>query len=176
MISRTLASGRAGIVSPGTPEQAPCALPSLPSPLLPGPLLTSQNPPAGAEPGADPSKPDGGHASMPTLSAPCEISVVDFSHDKLSLQKLDNDTLAAFLSRPKPDWVKCRWINVNGLSWDVIKALGRHKNLHKLALEDIMNTRNRTKAEWYAKSHRYAGQRCPILLTDAGFLRMPSSF
>ncbi|AEO57332.1 hypothetical protein MYCTH_2117863 [Thermothelomyces thermophilus ATCC 42464] len=86
---------------------------------------------------------------MPTLSAPCAITVVDFSQESLSLQRLDNETLPTFLSRPHPDWAKCRWINVNGLSWDVIKALGRHKNLHRLAIEDIMNTRNRTKAEWF---------------------------
>lgn len=65
--------------------------------------------------------------------------------------KFNNDTLEPFLKDPQPKWVKCRWINVNGLSWDVIQVLGRHKNLHKLAIEDIMNTRNRTKAEWYAR-------------------------
>ncbi|KAL2182058.1 uncharacterized protein P884DRAFT_189549 [Thermothelomyces heterothallicus CBS 202.75] len=86
---------------------------------------------------------------MPTLSAPCAITVVDFSQESLSIQRLDNETLPTFLSQPHPDWAKCRWINVNGLSWDVIKALGRHKNLHRLAIEDIMNTRNRTKAEWF---------------------------
>ncbi|GAB1320863.1 Magnesium and cobalt transporter CorA [Madurella fahalii] len=103
----------------------------------------------GAEPGVDPSKPDGGHASMPTLSAPCDITVVDFSEDRFSMQKLDNETLNGFMNRPQPTWVKCRWVNVNGLSWDVIQSLGRHKKLHKLAIEDMMNTRNRTKVEWY---------------------------
>lgn len=103
----------------------------------------------GAEPGVDPAKPDGGHASMPTLSAPCEITVMDFSQDDIEIQELDNDTLIHFLEVSQPKWSKCRWINVNGLSWDVIQALGRHKNLHKLAIEDIMNTRNRTKAEWF---------------------------
>ncbi|KAK4106973.1 hypothetical protein N658DRAFT_413832 [Parathielavia hyrcaniae] len=86
---------------------------------------------------------------MPTLSAPCDITIVDFSPDRLSIQRFDNETLAAFLAGPQPAWAKCRWVNVNGLSWDVIKALGRHKNLHSLAIEDIMNTSNRTKAEWY---------------------------
>ncbi len=85
---------------------------------------------------------------MPTLSAPCQITVVDFSRDELSIRKLDNESLKDFLDQPQPDWARCRWINVNGLSWDVIQALGRHKNLHRLAIEDIMNTRNRTKAEW----------------------------
>ncbi|KAK3301630.1 uncharacterized protein B0T15DRAFT_405255 [Chaetomium strumarium] len=86
---------------------------------------------------------------MPTVSAPCEITIVDFSDDNLSIKRLDNGTLGPFLSQPQPSWVKCRWINVNGLSWDVIQVLGRHKNLHRLALEDIMDTQNRTKAEWY---------------------------
>jgi Mg2+ and Co2+ transporter CorA len=92
---------------------------------------------------------------MATLSAPCEITVVDFSGDRLTLQRLDNKTLTAFLTLPQPGWARCRWINVNGLSWDVIQALGRHKNLHRLAIEDMMNTKNRTKAEWYVKEQEY---------------------
>ena len=47
------------------------------------------------------------------------------------------------------DWTAVRWINVNGLSWDVIRLLGNYKGLHRLAIEDLMNTRNRTKADWY---------------------------
>ncbi|KAB5570886.1 hypothetical protein GE09DRAFT_957087 [Coniochaeta sp. 2T2.1] len=86
---------------------------------------------------------------MPSLSAPCDITVVDLCENNLAIQHLDNDTLDQFLRLPQPEWSKCRWINVNGLSWDVIKALGQHKHLHKLAVEDIMNTRNRTKAEWF---------------------------
>lgn len=86
---------------------------------------------------------------MPQLSAPCQITIVDFSEDKLSIQNKDNSSLGSFLEVPQPKWAKCRWINVNGLSWDVIQLLGKHKSLHKLAVEDIMNTRSRTKAEWY---------------------------
>ena len=52
------------------------------------------------------------------------------------------------MNLPQPEWVKCRWVNVNGLSWDVIQLLGRDKSLHRLAIEDLMNTRNRIKAEW----------------------------
>ena len=103
----------------------------------------------GSEPGLDPAKPDGGHASMPTITAPCEITVVDFSHHEMSMQRFDNDSLVPFLRLPQPSWSRCRWINVKGLSWDVIQALGQHKGLHNLAIEDIMNTRNRTKADWY---------------------------
>jgi hypothetical protein len=103
----------------------------------------------GAEPGFDPAKPDGGHASMPTLSAPCEITVVDFSEHHMTIHHFENVGFISFLEEPQPAWSKCRWISVNGLSWDVIQALGRRKKLHSLALEDIMNSRNRTKADWY---------------------------
>ncbi|RYO94379.1 hypothetical protein DL766_009939 [Monosporascus sp. MC13-8B] len=105
----------------------------------------------GAEPGMDPSKPDGGQpGSLPTLHAACQITVVDFSQTDLEIHELENKELIEFVTKPQPSWVKCRWINVNGLSWDVIQALGRYKNLHRLSIEDIMNTRNRTKVDWYA--------------------------
>jgi Mg2+ and Co2+ transporter CorA len=64
--------------------------------------------------------------------------------------ELDNDTLEQFLEREREPWVQCRWINVNGLSWDVIKILGNHKGLHRLAIEDVVHTTNRTKADWYS--------------------------
>lgn len=102
----------------------------------------------GAEPGFDPALPDGGHASMPTLSARCEITVVDYSLEKTTHRHFDNESFIEFLQEPKESWAKCRWININGLSWDVIQAVGATKKLHKLALEDIMNVRNRTKADW----------------------------
>ncbi|KAF3770255.1 hypothetical protein M406DRAFT_335962 [Cryphonectria parasitica EP155] len=104
----------------------------------------------GAEPGLDPYKTDGGHGSMLNLTATCEITVVDFSHDDIDVKSMTNETLSLFLKEPQPEWARCRWINVNGLSWDVIATLGKYKRLHKLSIEDIMNTRNRTKTDWYA--------------------------
>ncbi|RYP34787.1 hypothetical protein DL767_004124 [Monosporascus sp. MG133] len=105
----------------------------------------------GAEPGMDPSKPDGGQpGSLPTLHADCQITVVDFSQTDLEIHELENKGLIEFVTEPQPSWAKCRWINVNGLSWDVIQALGKYKNLHRLSIEDIMNPRNRTKVDWYA--------------------------
>ncbi|KAH8199077.1 hypothetical protein TruAng_006764 [Truncatella angustata] len=101
----------------------------------------------GAEPGVDTSKTTGGHVMG--LHAECQVTIVDFSQDDIAIHELDNNQLVDFLDKPQPDWVKCRWINVNGLSWDVIQALGNYKNLHRLAVEDIMNTRNRTKVDWY---------------------------
>ncbi|KAJ8111789.1 hypothetical protein ONZ43_g5539 [Nemania bipapillata] len=104
----------------------------------------------GAEPGIDPKKPDGGRDAPPNLHTECQITVVDFSQDNLVVHELNNSELIEFVKQPQPSWVKCRWINVNGLSWDVIQALGEYKDLHRLAIEDIMNTRNRTKVDWYS--------------------------
>ena len=108
----------------------------------------------GSEPGIDTSKPDGGRETLAQLKAASEITVVDFSQAQMSTATLDNATLADFLAKPKAAGIKCRWINVNGLSWDVIQMLGNYKNLHRLAIEDLINTRNRTKADWYP-THTY---------------------
>lgn len=120
----------------------------------------------GAEPGMDPSKPDGGQpGSLPHLHTNCQITVVDFSHSDLEVHEFNNEQLIEFIKKPQPSWVKCRWINVNGLSWDVIQALGSAKDLHRLAIEDIMNTRNRTKVDWYS-NHAF------MILTCLKLVRM----
>ncbi|KAK7530853.1 uncharacterized protein J3D65DRAFT_139247 [Phyllosticta citribraziliensis] len=103
----------------------------------------------GAEPGVDYTAADT-DARHNDLRADVAITVVDFSAEKMEQHKLENDSLAEFLDRPKQEWVTCRWINVNGLSWDVIKILSKQYGLHRLAVEDLMNTRGRTKADWYS--------------------------
>jgi hypothetical protein len=103
----------------------------------------------GAEPGVD-TQNDGDAAKYHHLHTLCQITVVDFSDERVECHELDNDSLEAFLSLPKEDWVASRWINVNGLSWDVIRMLGNHKQLHRLAIEDLMSDRGRTKVDWYS--------------------------
>ncbi|KAI5272888.1 hypothetical protein E4T47_03940 [Aureobasidium subglaciale] len=100
----------------------------------------------GSEPGIDTST-DGVVSHGETF--PSQITAVDFSEDRIEQNELDNNSLGDFLNKPRPEWANCRWINVNGLSWDVIKLLGNHKKLHPLAIEDLMHTGNRTKADWY---------------------------
>ncbi|KUM63017.1 hypothetical protein ACN42_g4087 [Penicillium freii] len=110
----------------------------------------------GTEPGIDPTKPLPPYTSEWASNIPadlhrrCQITVVDFSQHDMRQYELDNDTLEQFLGREREPWVQCRWINVNGLSWDVIKILGNHKRLHRLAIEDVVHTTNRTKADWYS--------------------------
>ncbi|KNG85266.1 corA family metal ion transporter [Aspergillus nomiae NRRL 13137] len=114
----------------------------------------------GTEPGIDPTKPlppynaDWATAVPSNLFTRCEIIVVDFSQNEMRQYELDNDTLEQFLAREREPWVQCRWINVNGLSWDVIRVLGNQKGIHRLAIEDLINTTNRTKVDWYS-DHAY---------------------
>lgn len=82
--------------------------------------------------------------------------MVDFSDQPGHYQEyeLSNDpkdnTFKAFMEQSRPEWASCRWICINGLSGDVIKVLGNDKSLHRLAIEDLMDTRSRTKADWYS--------------------------
>ncbi|KAF2103893.1 hypothetical protein NA57DRAFT_28939, partial [Rhizodiscina lignyota] len=103
----------------------------------------------GAEPGIDTQKEDA-ILRFRHLLADCQITVVDFSEDRIQQHELDNRTLAEFIMQPKPDWVACRWMNVNGISFDVIQLLQKEKNLHRLAVEDLLQSRSRTKADWYS--------------------------
>ncbi|KAJ6261912.1 hypothetical protein Dda_2711 [Drechslerella dactyloides] len=99
----------------------------------------------GAEPGISASQ----EIDM-DLYERCGITTVDFGPEDMVTTELINETLPEFLERPRPRWATVRWINVNGLSWDVIKCLGQYKGLHRLAIEDIMNPQSRTKADWYS--------------------------
>ena len=112
----------------------------------------------GLEPGIDPHSEHPARAPV-GLKESCEITVVDFSQDKMDVQFLDNDNLEEFLEEPRPSDKPCRWISVNGLSWDVIRVLGVHKGFHRLAIEDMLNRKNRTKADWYS-DHTYSKSSC----------------
>jgi Mg2+ and Co2+ transporter CorA len=118
----------------------------------------------GQEPGIDTTDPappysqgnaiGGDTTHYDKLNQRCEITVVDYSSEAMSTVDLDNDNIDDFLRKEPEAWSDVRWINVNGLSWDVIRTLGNHKSLHRLAIEDLMNTKNRTKADWY-NGHTY---------------------
>lgn len=118
----------------------------------------------GAEPGIDTAR-DTEDVLYSAIKTECEITVVDWCEEQMKQHELDNETLPEFLDEPRPDWVSCRWICVNGLSWDVIKTLGNHKGLHRLAVEDLINTKNRTKADWYS-------DHCYIVLPLAKLVRL----
>jgi hypothetical protein len=82
----------------------------------------------GAEPGVDPRRITA-EATYSHMINPCRIEVVDYSairntHSLMSKEDFI-DLMNTDLPGPpqKPPWAKVRWINICGLSWDVIKAL-----------------------------------------------------
>lgn len=107
----------------------------------------------GTEPGVDPNdnEEDCFKEDAHALHQECTVTVHDFSPSRLVSHDLNNDTLESFLTKNprRPWWAEVRWINVDGISWDVIRILGREKGLHRLAIEDLMNKKNRSKVDWY---------------------------
>lgn len=98
----------------------------------------------GQEPGLDKTQDD------ESLYTECEITVVDFSEDEIKTERFDNASLPSWIERAgkRDASTKCRWINVNGLSWDVVQALAKYKKLHRLAIEDMVARERRTKVDW----------------------------
>lgn len=105
----------------------------------------------GQEPGIDTEKVDESVAPhLEALHTKCDITIVDFSDENIVSVEATNDNLEDILNSKRPSSMPCRWISVNGLSWDVIKLLGKRFNLHRLAIEDLINTKTRTKVDWYS--------------------------
>ena len=80
----------------------------------------------GAEPGIDPRR----HSAFVTfgnIRQKCIIDIIDYSSLRCSTGRMTNGEFIEFLrnrkaSAPEP-WAKVRWINIGGISWDVISAL-----------------------------------------------------
>ncbi|KDQ62923.1 hypothetical protein JAAARDRAFT_53142 [Jaapia argillacea MUCL 33604] len=110
----------------------------------------------GAEPGVDPRR----HSAFLTyghLREKCVIEVIDYSGTNISTGKMTNSEFVELLrdkrASTREPWVKVRWINVGGISWDVMSALAIKYDLHPLALEDVLHQRGhaRSKADYYSK-------------------------
>jgi len=108
----------------------------------------------GAEPGIDAAK-DDDDPRLANLREMCDIDIIDYSDSELRSFSADNFTLSAVLEETRPEDLPCRWITVNGLSGDVIKILANKYKLHRLAVEDLIHTRTRTKVDWYS-DHMFA--------------------
>ncbi|KAF5385150.1 hypothetical protein D9615_001084 [Tricholomella constricta] len=110
----------------------------------------------GAEPGVNPRR-ESANLLYGHIQQDCVIEVIDYSSVRSSFGRMANVEFVNFINNPeasaKESWVKVRWINIGGLSWDVVKALSIKYDLHPLALEDVFHARsqNRSKADYYSK-------------------------
>ncbi|KAK9452050.1 uncharacterized protein V1518DRAFT_410237 [Limtongia smithiae] len=77
------------------------------------------------------------------------VTIVDYNSDRYRVvNKIDKHSIDAFL-KDKQDWATVRWINVNGLSWEVLRSISAFYNLHPLAVEDMVDIPKRAKADHY---------------------------
>ncbi|KAJ3865714.1 magnesium transporter [Lentinula novae-zelandiae] len=117
-------------------------------------LLQNNN--IGAEPGVDPRRATA-DLQYGGIKQDCVIELVDYSSTSISYGRMTNKELVSMLgdknASARQGWAKVRWINIGGLSWDVIKAVSLKYDIHPLALEDVFHTRSQTrsKADYYNK-------------------------
>ncbi len=96
-------------------------------------------------------------AHRPSSDEPVRITCIDYSPE--NVQALDVDDLDEFLTGHRPLWSRVRWININGLTrMEVIRAMAEKYQLHPLAIEDVLHTVQRPKAEDYAGSADQPGR------------------
>ncbi|KAJ6489813.1 hypothetical protein C8R45DRAFT_991870 [Mycena sanguinolenta] len=125
---------------------------------------------AGDEPGVDPRR-AGADAQYGGIKQDCVIELADYSAVRSSFRRMTNREFVDLLADPaasaREPWVKVRWINIGGMSWDVMKALSLKSDLHPLALEDVFQAhpRARSKADYYAQ-HLFLRVLCHDLQED----------
>jgi len=80
----------------------------------------------GAEPGVDPRRASA-FAVYGHVRQKCVIDVIDYSSIRCSAGRMTNSGFISFLQNDRASarepWVRVRWINIGGISWDVISAL-----------------------------------------------------
>ncbi|KAG2099884.1 uncharacterized protein F5147DRAFT_754693 [Suillus discolor] len=105
---------------------------------------------AGAEPGVDPRR-QSAYLHYAHIRERCEIQINDYSTVRSSFGKMDNERFVQMFnderSSEKESWVKVRWINVCGISWDVMSVLALKYGLHPLALEDVLHKHGHTRSK-----------------------------
>src|SRR5262249_59595155 len=85
------------------------------------------------------------------------ISCVDYCPEQVSFQEIND--LEAFVEQHRPDWTVVRWISVDGLDSHAIQVLATKYDLHPLAVEDMLQGKQRAKVE------QYGGQRTEFTAT-----------
>ncbi|CAE7178392.1 unnamed protein product [Rhizoctonia solani] len=93
------------------------------------------------------------------LNDTCKVRVWDYGPTKSNSQSFENKFhFIHWLEEgegdgKRPLWSKVRWINVSGLSWDVLEALHHRYDLHPLSLDTVINGREnaRSKADYFAQ-------------------------
>ncbi|KAF4573548.1 CorA metal ion transporter (MIT) family protein [Pleurotus pulmonarius] len=122
----------------------------------------------GDEPGIDPRR-DSAYINWGHIQQDCLIQVNDYSSLRSSFGMMTNNEFIGMMqsdaASERESWVKVRWINIAGISWDVLSAVALRYDMHPLALEDVLHQRDqsRSKADYYHK-HLFLRVLCHELL------------
>ncbi|KAJ7702430.1 hypothetical protein B0H17DRAFT_1044315 [Mycena rosella] len=130
----------------------------------------------GSEPGINP-RGDNADQKYGHFSQKCVIQVTDFSNEHFAHTTLSNAEFVALMKEPKDQTTRpLRWINVGGISWDVLSAMTLRYDLHALALEDILQEQghNQSKADYY-RQHLFLRVLCHSLPTEEDHKSGPDS-
>jgi magnesium transporter len=130
-------------------------------------------------PGAPPTTPGRIASDMPRLSMPAPGTAAGIENDELSngssgtggvavtctdyspdqVELTDVTDIETFLASHRPTWSHVRWIDIVGLSrMEVVKAFAVKYQLHPLAVEDVVHTVERPKAEDFHASGDQPGR------------------
>ncbi|KAL6307808.1 hypothetical protein BKA93DRAFT_877843 [Sparassis latifolia] len=126
----------------------------------------------GAEPGVDPRRASA-RLRYGNVKQRCIVEVAEYSTMRSSFGRMSNRELIKYLADPgasrREAWVKVRWINVGGISYDVVSALALKYDIHPLALEDVLHRHgsSRSKVDYYPK-HLFIRVSCHSLRSADG--------
>jgi magnesium transporter len=85
---------------------------------------------------------------LPSRPGRVRVTCIDYAPATARTEEIAD--LDDFLNRHRPDWVKVRWIDVEGVTdMAVIHALATKYEVHPLAVEDLLHLRQRPKVESY---------------------------
>ena len=94
---------------------------------------------------------------FPHRKESARITCIDYAPEQALVQGIADP--ADFLAHHRPSWSRVRWINVDGLGqMETIRAIAEKYQLHPLAIEDVVQTVQRPKAEDYPGSGDLPGR------------------
>jgi hypothetical protein len=115
----------------------------------------------GAEPGVDPRR-ESIKRAYAHIHEECEVEVIDYSAQQVKFQQFNNESFLSFLDKTdRSPPMKVRWINVGGISWDIISV-------------------SLTCVQWFAKSNSYISGSCFEIPTSSsqhrGYSAQPTKY
>ena len=94
--------------------------------------------------------------------ATVQIRVMDYAPDRLDEHELPLEELEPFLARARPEWVRVRWIDLDGLHPWVVERIRVAFGIHPLAAEDVLHVPQRPGVDTYG-DHAFVKTRVLML-------------